>query len=132
MKLPALLAASALLILTAVAADSPDFAGLVAKLGTPPAPDATAPGRFQLILNGPYLYRIDTATGRVWELETLRLTNGNTLTAWSPVNESMVAVRMLGNALNPQSTNAPFKPFSIEEAFKTPPRAPTDFTKPAK
>ena len=109
---------------TSRAPEPPTLAQLADKAFTPPAPEATTPGRFLLHTHAGTLYRLDTATGATWEQTSQLLPNGGTLNGWMRGSESAFASLRMMELMNPA------KPFNVEEAFKAPPRKPIDFTKP--
>jgi hypothetical protein len=84
MKLLPLLAAFLFATTTSRAPEPTTLQQLVEKAFTPPAPDATAPGRFLLHTSGGTLYRLDTATGGTWEMAAQLAPNGGTVNAATP------------------------------------------------
>lgn len=131
MKLPALLA----LIL---------LAGPVFAQDKPSSILAAAGGRYvfgQISSMRADQYLLDTQTGRVWQLVTdkdgklnlqpvpyismvgqLHLEPPTALREGAEIDAKLKEMR--------SATNAPAKPFNVEEAFKAPLRKPIDFTKP--
>jgi len=101
MKLLPLLAAFLFAATTSRAPEPTTLQQLVEKAFTPPAPDATAPGRFLLHTSGGTLYRLDTATGGTWEMAAQLAPNGGTVNAWARVSESTFTTLRLMELLKP-------------------------------
>lgn len=101
MKLLPLLAAFLFATTTSRAPEPTTLQQLVEKAFTPPAPDATAPGRFLLHTSGGTLYRLDTATGGTWEMAAQLGPNGGTVNAWARVSESTLTTLRIMELLKP-------------------------------